>query len=244
MSSTATPPFGEDAKTLASWVYDRLRDDIVAGSLAPGQKLTLDSLKERYTVGVTPLREALYRLSSSLLVEAEDQRGFRVAPVTVAHLQDIISSREHIETLVLRDAFRHGGEDWKAAIFAAFKLLERTPMYEMDNGPISRAWETAHRRFHQAVLSAARSKALLHFQTMLWDHAARYRNIVAPALLDEAELQAEHAELTRTIEQGDVEMACLLLRRHITNAAAPVLEALIRQKGQKGKSSGMSFERI
>lgn len=237
MSSIAAPPFGEDAKTLGSWVYDRLRDDIVAGTLAPGQKLTLDSLKERYTVGITPLREALYRLSSSLLVEAEDQRGFRVAPVTVAHLQDIISSRQHIETLVLRDAFRYGGKEWKAAIFAAFKLLERTPMYEVENGPITRAWETAHRRFHQAVLSAARSRALLHFQTMLWDHAARYRNIVAPALLDEAELSAEHAELTRAIELGDEEMACLLLRRHITNAAAPVLDALRRQEGWKNSAA-------
>lgn len=237
MSSIATVPYGEDAKTLGSWVYDRLRDDIVAGSLAPGQKLTLDSLKDRYAVGVTPLREALYRLSSSLLVQAEDQRGFRVAPVTVSHLEDIVFSRQHIETLVLRDAFHHGDAEWKTAISVAFEQLRQTPMYEVKGGPISRAWEAAHRRFHQAVLSAAHSRALLHFQTMLWDHAARYRNIVAPALLDEAELNGEHEELMRAIAADDEEMACLLLRRHILNAAAPVLRALAGQAGTAGAAS-------
>src|SRR3546814_836243 len=99
MTVTALLPIGEEGKTLGSWVYDRLRDDIIAGLLPPGQKLTLDTLKERYAVGATPLREALYRLSSSMLVIAEDQRGFRVAPVTLMHLEDIIASRQHIEVL-------------------------------------------------------------------------------------------------------------------------------------------------
>ena len=73
--------------TRGSLVYDRLRTDVISGELAPGQRLALDMLKERYQVGVTPLREALYRLSASLLVEAEDQRGFRVADISLQHFR-------------------------------------------------------------------------------------------------------------------------------------------------------------
>jgi len=141
-----------EGKTLGSRVYDQLRDDIVAGNLAPGQRLTLGSLKERYVVGVTPLREALYRLTSSMLVMVEDQRGFRVAPISVEHLKDITSSREHIETLVLRDAFQRGGDLWKKRVYIAFEQLLHTPMHSPPNGLITREWEVEHRSFHQAVL--------------------------------------------------------------------------------------------
>ena len=57
-------PVGESA-------YRRIRSDIVFGKLAPGQKLTLDRLKEAYSASVSTLREILNRLSSESLIKAE-----------------------------------------------------------------------------------------------------------------------------------------------------------------------------
>lgn len=246
MTATALLPVGEEGKTLGSWVHDRLRDDIIAGQLPPGQKLTLDTLKERYAVGATPLREALYRLSSSMLVIAEDQRGFRVAPVTLMHLEDIIASRQHVEVLVLRDAFKNGDNSWIARIHGAFLELHDTRMYNESTGLITREWENVHRNFHRAVLSSAKSQALLHFQTMLWDHAARYRNIAGPAVLEESTLDGQHEKLWRAIESRDEEMACILLRRHIMGAAAPVFAALAElERGKNGQDRDRQiFEKI
>lgn len=210
---TAVVP-AHESRTLGSMVYDRLRDDIVRGDLAPGQKLTLDMLKERYEVGVTPLREALYRLSSSLLVQAEDQRGFRVAPVSPEHRIEIMEARQHIETLVLRDAMAHGDLEWESQLVSALHQLKGTPMYEPGNTAITLEWEVMHRRFHQSIWLAAKSSILLHFQSMLWDHAARYRNLRKPPAVQET-LQAEHERLVSAILDRDEELACLLLRRHI-----------------------------
>ena len=50
--------------TLAMSVHGRLRRDILTGLFAPGERLPLDALGERYRVGLTPLREALNRLSA------------------------------------------------------------------------------------------------------------------------------------------------------------------------------------
>jgi len=69
----------EPAGTLASSVYDRLRGDILSGSLPPGEKLRTEALRSRYEVGNSPIREALNRLSADGLVTREDQKGFRVA---------------------------------------------------------------------------------------------------------------------------------------------------------------------
>lgn len=220
------PPSIEPGQTLGSWVHDRLRDDIIEGTLKPGQRLTLNVLKKRYQVGITPLREALYRLSTSLLVTAEDQRGFRVASVSPEHRRDIITARQHIETLTLRDAFQHGDLEWDGRILAAFHRLKNTRMYAddaTDTGRITHDWEAAHRQFHQTILSAAASSTLRHFQSILWDHAARYRNLNPPARQKGEALYPEHEALVDAILRRDEEMAYMLLRRHILGTASSVV---------------------
>src|SRR6476646_8542333 len=79
---------GTDAgsRTLIERAYAQLRDDIVEGRLAPGEKLRVEHLKSRYEVGAGTLREAITRLVSDALVDAEGQRGFRVAPMALTDL--------------------------------------------------------------------------------------------------------------------------------------------------------------
>jgi DNA-binding GntR family transcriptional regulator len=224
-----------EGKTLGSWVYERLRDDVVAGVLKPGDKLALDALRQRYEVGITPLREALYRLSASLLVLAEDQRGFRVAPASEEHRLEILQARHHIEVLALRDAFRHGDLQWDGRILTAFHVLKNTPMHHADDERIARAWEVAHRDFHQAIYSGA-SSILRHFQSILWDHAARYRNLRPAVRGNEEKLSTEHQALVSAIIERDEEMACMLLKRHILGASAAKVDALDQDLVARGKA--------
>ena len=225
------------AATLSAQVYEQLRDDIVSCELAPGSRLTLDMLGERYQVGMTPLREALYRLSASQLILGEDRRGFRVAPATVAHHDDILITRLHVEPLVLRGAFEAGDIGWEAQILGALHRLRSTAMYEDDTRTIRPQWEIAHREFHLSVLSGAPLKTLLAFQHVLWDHAARYRNLVHASQLDPAVLQAEHDQICEAVLVRDVEMACLLLKRHIEKAGESVRDGLRQQEISEHYSS-------
>ncbi len=61
-----------EAKTLTDQAYQQLREDIVHGRFGPGDKLGIELLKRTYGVGATPLREALYRLSSDGFVLMQD----------------------------------------------------------------------------------------------------------------------------------------------------------------------------
>ena len=76
--ATAVEPLA--SRTLIESAYAELRDDIIEGVLAPGEKLRVEHLKDRYGVGAGTLREAITRLVSDALAVAEGQRGFRVAP--------------------------------------------------------------------------------------------------------------------------------------------------------------------
>lgn len=219
--------------TLSAQVHDRLRDDIVSGALLPGQRLTLDTLIERYGVGATPLREALSRLSTSALIRGEDRRGFRVAPATVAHMEDILATRLAIEPVLVRSAFMSGDIAWEGRVLAAFHQLRGTgEMYQPSTHTIREEWEIAHRAFHAAVLSSASLRVLLQFQEVLWDHAARYRNLVSSSGLDPDVLLHEHEQICETVLARDADLACLLWNRHIQNAGNSVLAAMrLREAG-------------
>ena len=76
--------------TLATMVHRQLREDILAGHLAPDTRLRVQAVAERYNAGTSPVREALNRLLSEGLVEQRDQRGFLVAPVSVEDLRELL----------------------------------------------------------------------------------------------------------------------------------------------------------
>ena len=84
---------GQVPATQASHVYDRLREDLLSGRLAPSRKLQMRFLTETYQTGQTPLREALNRLTADGLVEVREQRGFYVKDISRAELAELTKTR-------------------------------------------------------------------------------------------------------------------------------------------------------
>ena len=72
--------------TLNATVFTQLREDILAGKLKPGERLRTETLRQRYDVGGSPVREALMRLEAEGFVLLEQNKGFSVAGVSLAHL--------------------------------------------------------------------------------------------------------------------------------------------------------------
>src|SRR5437870_4558790 len=87
---------GQDA-TASEAAVRLLRRDIVSGALEPDSKLKMRVLKERYGIGSSPMREALAQLAAQGLVHQASQKGFRVPPLSAAHLADITRSRQLVE---------------------------------------------------------------------------------------------------------------------------------------------------
>jgi GntR family carbon starvation induced transcriptional regulator len=76
-------------RTLASAVYARLRQGILSCDYRPGEKLQISQLSKAFGVSSVAVREALSRLVAHGLVVVEDQRGFRVGPLSVADISDV-----------------------------------------------------------------------------------------------------------------------------------------------------------
>ncbi len=209
-----------NARTLASQAQELLRRDILCGNLAPGQRLRTKDLQARYGLGLSPLRESLQRLSAEGMVVSDDQRGFAVAPVSVAELQDLTLARVALESIMLPMAVRQGNADWEADILAAFHRLSRTALpHDVAATADASLWEARHRGFHHALVSGCQSPWLLRLHGQLVDQSERYRKI---RILHHQETQAqvrdvnaEHQAVMDAVLRRDAEQACALMSRHL-----------------------------
>ena len=199
-------------KTLAEIAYKRIREDLLAGSLGASTRLRVNELKERYGLGLSPLREALLKLTSEGFVIAEGQRGFAVAPLSLGELADITQTRQHIEAIALSESIDKGDADWEAAIMSAFHRLSRAPL---PNGPSDAQailnWEQKHRAFHDSLIVACASPWMIGFHSQLVDHSERYRRArlfsTVPATQIARDIEMEHRAIMESVLSRDKQRA-------------------------------------
>ncbi|EFC79510.1 GntR family transcriptional regulator [Parafrankia sp. EUN1f] len=102
---------GLDSTSLAERAYQHLRDLIVEGSLAPGERVTERGLAERLSVSPTPIREAIKRLEADGLLERKSPRTVCVAPPVRATPEQLAEVEIALRGLVARLAAIHATED-------------------------------------------------------------------------------------------------------------------------------------
>ncbi len=202
---------GETAGEIA---YRQIRRDIVFGTLAPDTRLRLERLKEPYLVSVSTLREILNRLASERFVVAEDQRGFRVSPVSQSHFREVAGMRELLESHAMKEAFGRGDLEWESQVVAAhYKLAKMEASMEAGDTARTEAWKRYDREFHAALIAACGSKALMATHRGIFDHYLRYQ-IVAVIYRGEAAAK-EHKQLLDCALARDHQTASRILSGHI-----------------------------
>ena len=218
----------EDArKRLASQVYDRLRQDIISVAIEPGEKLHIRSLCERFDVGLSPMREALSRLSSEGLVAQSDHRGFAVAPMGEEDLVDITRARCWLNGIAIRNSIENGDAAWEEAVVLSFHRLSRTPRHLPGEATErSPAWELAHRNFHKSLNAASGSRRLEEYCEHLFDGAERYRHVGRKAGIKGENREKEHRALMEAVVARDADTAARLITAHFERTAELVRQVL------------------
>lgn len=203
----------------AAQVIGQLKEDILTGYFQPGEKLLMSRLKAHYQVGVSPLREALSRLMVEQLVEVENQRGFRVCPISRQEMLDIYETRAHIESLCVTQAMVKGDDRWEAGIVAAAHYLKKAGDLADKNQQEIQQWEKRHHDFHTAIVEGCSSPSLLQVRRSLYERASRYRNLWLNSDMSEPVAffanNKEHNELVEAVLGGDKVKAGELVFQHI-----------------------------
>lgn len=193
-----------------------IRADIISGELEPGSKLAVEHVRKRYGVGSSTIREALSLLLPDGLVTARGQRGFAVAPVSIADLQDLSNTRILLETNALRESIKAGGDDWETGIIASFHHLSKAQEALDNEAPGSTTeWELRNHQFHDATTAACGSRWVLRMLDILHHHTERYRRLALTDRSIPRDVQAEHRALMEATLARDADTACDVAAAHI-----------------------------
>ncbi|MFT4000819.1 MAG: GntR family transcriptional regulator [Rhizobium sp.] len=237
----------KDALSKTEAAYWLLRRDILNTRLRPGASLRLSALRDAYGVGWTPLREALSRLEAEKLVTAISNRGFAVAPVSRAELEDLTRARMFVELPLLMESIEKGGPDWESAVVTAHYRLSRCKIVaDSASEEMADEWDEKHTAFHAALVSAATSNWLLRFQSTIIDQLRRHHRFLglaptqraaaglsigyekAVAALQDAMAIEHHTALMEAALDRDLERAKALMTEHI----GYTLEVYIRSEDE------------
>jgi len=204
-----------------------LRRDIVSGALEPDSKLKMRVLKARYGIGSSPMREALAQLAAQGLVHQSSQKGFRVPPLSAAHLVDITRSRQLIEIEAVKLAIAHGDAAWEDEIVASFHLLERMFMrLRGTQKPDVHEFEARHQRFHRSLIAACPLTEVKAFCDKLYLQATRYRLLLRRYAFTREVVVAEHRILMDAVLSRSKVDAARALKAHIGLTADVLLGEL------------------
>jgi DNA-binding GntR family transcriptional regulator len=206
---------GTEDSTFVEAAYRRLRRDIVTGVRGPGEHLGAEYLKNTYSLGIGPMREALQRLTVDGLVVQKSQKGFAVAPLTLDELRDITEARICLEVHALRESIKHGDDDWEVVVVGSGYLLEKYDRRVMAGEDCLEEWESSNRAFHNALVSACRSRWILRMRDLLFDQHERYRRASITLRHPGRDFVQEHADIRDATLARDVPRASELVTRHI-----------------------------
>jgi DNA-binding GntR family transcriptional regulator len=193
--------------------YLTLRDMILTGKLPAGQKLKIEQLRGMLNTGASPVREALSLLTSDMLVERIDQRGFRAAPANKANFEEILALRCTLEDIALRQSIANATPAWEERLVLTHHHMKKAA------GQDTAIFEEAHKTFHMALLSNSGSPMHERFCAQLYDLNIRYRYLAAgSSKYQRRDVSTEHEEILEAAvhREPDRASACLLNHYRLT----------------------------
>jgi DNA-binding GntR family transcriptional regulator len=225
MQSTSELPqrlLNPNGTTLVEQASMLIRRDIVMGNFAPNARLAVHALADRYAIGTTPLREALSRLCTAGFVVAIEQKGFRVSDLNRKDLEDLVLTRQSLETTALRLSIANGDDQWEGQIVAALHRLDK---FTSLHGPRAFAaspvaYDQLHKNFHTSLIAACGSPRLLQFHDDLYDQTFRYRCYIMNQDARLKTVSHEHAMMAELVIQRNTDKACEALTAHLASLLA------------------------
>lgn len=214
----------EGFQTLTSRVYLALRQEILAGVMKPGARLSRRVLGAKLGVSPIPVIEALHQLERDGLVESEPMYGHRVRLLTVESVRNDHVLREAIECQAARMCAANASD-------AQFKDLARLAQ-SLDKRLLSKeagaSYSDEHLAFHLAVARLT-GCTILHstLETLWFRHLMLINTINAAAL---GVPKQWHAKLVKALATRDPDPAEKAMREHVSYNVAEQLEWIARNR--------------
>lgn len=215
--------------------YDRIRDMIVSGRLAPGSRVIETEIAEHLEISRTPVREAISRLEREGYFHPVDEgkrKRVRVAPLTRTGARRLLPIVGILEGLAARWLLLEVDEgNRSSAINRLASINDEIDDCCRGGRPEQRNLLNLDRQFHETLVRASNARRFVKEHNSLKPQTERYTRMYIRMLAQEADHSAsEHAEVIGALRNGNVGRAVVAIREHWRNALRR-LESAIMEKG-------------
>jgi DNA-binding GntR family transcriptional regulator len=206
-----------EARTRAFSIHERIKADILAGRIPPGQALQEEELAQRLGASRTPVREALRMLQSDGLVVIIPNRGAAVTEISFQHIIEAYELRELLEPY----AGRVGANRADLAEVERLERLQRQVSSRPATLDDALAFDLADEELHDFVVRSSRNGLLEQTVRKARVITRRALLIVAPERYERS--AKEHLAILAAYRRRDGERAERALREHLQRAKERLL---------------------
>ena len=192
---------------LSEIAYDEIKEMILSGEVAQGERILLDEFSERLNLSITPIREALNKLAQEDLIQITPRTSHAVISLDAKEATDILELRLLLETF----AFQTIGDNLAGFPVQRFReVFQRSDLAQNYKEFIKYDAE-----FHSTIVAASNNKRLGKLYAYL-------QNLILIELIAAAQIGGriedaleEHLKILDAIEAQDVDLALVELRAHL-----------------------------
>ncbi|GIK76617.1 MAG: GntR family transcriptional regulator [Actinomycetes bacterium] len=202
-------------QTTPQHALEHLRRAVVAGELRPGDRIRQEEVASELGVSVASVREALTVLEQEGQVRYAPRRGYFVAELDVADLEEIYDLRRVLETRAARLALPRAD----AATLERMRAAAAACAAAADAADIAAELD-ANRRFHFALLDAPGRPHTIRLIRLLWDATEPYRALYYSAPEERRRSLAAHERILAAVADRDADRLVTELDSHREEALA------------------------
>lgn len=196
-----------------------IRELIMTGAVAPGDRLVETELSERFGTSRGPVRDAFKELEQSGLVVSVPRRGTFVATLTAADIHEIYTLRLALEKLAIVTTATIATDHDIAAMRAAVERLT-----EAQRTSDRRAGAEADIAIHRLIVRTAGHERLTEAWERLADQTLLLMAELMDLLLDVQHAAGDHDALVNAIADHDVAGAEAALTDHLLAASQAMID--------------------
>ena len=200
--------------------YGALREMVLYGELAPGEPVTIQGLAERAGLGMTPVREAIRRLTSQGALVFKGNRRVEVPELSLAQYGELAFARRAVEPELARRAVENMDDFHVAQLAAEDAAVDAA----IANGDV-RGYLQHNHRFHARLYALSGAEVLCAISEMLWLRSGpplrvmlgRHGTANLPDLHREAlaAMRARDPEAVAAAILGDIEQGIAQVRQSL-----------------------------
>lgn len=190
-------------------IYQKIKFDILNGTITDGEFLTLAELASKYQVSKTPIRDALGTLESKGFLISIPRKGYLVKPVTGKDMKDSLEMRIILEKAAAKLLIQNASDkELEKISILAEQLPQRINQTELLQ------FNHLNDSFHMALVKASHNSQLIEMYEHIMESLTRIRMQDTYYLTFPTEKIA-HSEIAKALVIRDIKKAEELLDQHI-----------------------------